>query len=82
VLPEYRNRGAGALLVQHIVQLAAADSVQSISIGVIGEHTELKYWYEARGFTVGETKRFPHLPFSVQYMTRQVLGVPVDVPTK
>ncbi len=82
VLPEYRNRGAGALLVQHIIQLAAADSVQSISIGVIGEHTELKLWYEAFGFTIGEIKRFPHLPFSVQYMTRQVRGVPVDVPTK
>lgn len=72
VLPEHRNRGAGARLVRHVVEMAAADSVQNISIGVIGEHTELMRWYEALGFTVGEVKRFPHLPFSVQYMARQV----------
>lgn len=69
VLPAHRKRGAGARLVQHIVQLAAAESVRSISIGVIGEHAELKRWYESLGFVCGEVARFPHLPFSVQYMT-------------
>jgi len=39
---------------------------------VIGEHKELMRWYEALGFTAGEVKRFAHLPFSVQYMARQV----------
>lgn len=70
VLPGHRKRGAGARLVRHIVEMAAADSVQSISIGVIGEHEELTRWYETLGFTRGEVKRFPHLPFSVQYMDR------------
>lgn len=70
VLPGHRNRGAGALLVKHIVRMAVADSVQSISIGVIGEYEELKRWYETQGFICGEVKQFPHLPFSVQYMAR------------
>jgi diamine N-acetyltransferase len=74
VLAEHRKRGAGARLVEHIVQLAAQDSVASISIGVIGEHAELKRWYENLGFRCGEVKRFPHLPFSVQYMAYRLEG--------
>lgn len=68
VLPSHQRRGVGALLVQHIVDLAKASGVQIISIGVIGEHAELQRWYRKLGFADGETKRFPHLPFSVKYM--------------
>jgi N-acetylglutamate synthase-like GNAT family acetyltransferase len=74
VLPVHRNRGAGARLVQHIVQHARSTSVQTISIGVIGEHTELQRWYRKLGFKDGETKRFPHLPFSVKYMAYALQG--------
>lgn len=69
VLPAHRRRGIGARLVKHIIQLARTGAVQTISIGVIGEHTELQRWYERQGFVAGDTKRFPHLPFSVMYMT-------------
>lgn len=72
VLPEHRNRGVGAQLVQYIVSLARSASIQTISIGVIGEHMELQRWYKKLGFRDGETKRFPHLPFSVKYMTYAV----------
>ncbi len=68
VLPPYRNRGIGAHLVKYIVQLAQASSIQTISIGVIGEHSDLQRWYRSLGFIDGETKHFPHLPFSVKYM--------------
>ena len=69
VLPPFRNRGAGALLVAHIFRHAKAAGISAISIGVIGEHTDLQRWYRKLGFTDAETKRFPHLPFSVKYMT-------------
>lgn len=72
VLPLHRNRGVGARLVQHIIQLARSAAIQTISIGVIGEHTELQRWYRKQGFKDGETKRFPHLPFSVKYMSYTV----------
>lgn len=72
VLPHHRRRGLGALLVGHIIQLAQAGAIQTISIGVISEHTELQRWYEKLGFIIGETKRFPHLPFSVTYMAYAV----------
>ncbi len=68
VLPVHRHRGAGALLVRHIIEHARSASIHTISIGVIGEHTDLQLWYGKFGFKSGETKHFPHLPFSVKYM--------------
>lgn len=69
VLPQHRNRGAGTRLVQHIIQHARSASIQTISIGLIGEHTTLQRWYNKIGFVDGETRRFAHLPFSVRYMS-------------
>ena len=69
VLPEYRRRGVGERLVRHIVDLARADGIATISIGVIGEHGELQHWYRKQGFVDGETRRYPHLPFAVRYMS-------------
>ena len=74
VLPEHRNRGVGAQLVQYIISHARSASIQTISIGVIGEHMELQRWYNKLGFRDGETSRFPHLPFSVKYMTYAIQG--------
>ena len=74
VLPAHRRKGTGTRLVQHIVEHARSLSVQTISIGVIGEHTDLQRWYNKLGFKDGETKRFPHLPFSVKYMSYALQG--------
>jgi diamine N-acetyltransferase len=68
VLPAHRRQGIGARLVGHILDLAEADGIAAVSIGIIGEHTELLQLYARQGFTSGETRRFPHLPFSVHYM--------------
>jgi len=72
VLPPYRRRGCGAELVGFVLELARRDSVKTLSIGVIGEHTALLKWYGKLGFVYRETKRFPHLPFSVTYMSHAV----------
>lgn len=69
VLPGHRKRGVGDCLVQHFIAYARSSSIKTISIGVIGEHAELQRWYRKFGFVDGETKRFPHLPFSVKYMS-------------
>ena len=68
VLPVYRRRGIGERLVQHILHLARAEGIGTVSIGVIGDHPHLMRWYEKIGFQPGEIKYFPHLPFSVLYM--------------
>lgn len=69
VLPSHRLHGVGARLVEHIIGIARANGCQSLSIGVIGEHTDLQRWYAKLGFVTGDTRRFAHLPFSVTYMT-------------
>ena len=74
VLPIHRRRGVGACLVQHIVQVAQSNAIKTISIGIIGEHVDLQRWYANLGFKPGATKRFPHLPFSVTYMSYAIQG--------
>jgi N-acetylglutamate synthase-like GNAT family acetyltransferase len=74
VLPGYRNRGAGARLVQHIIVHARSSSIRTLSIGVIGEHVDLQDWYRKLGFVDGDVKHFSHLPFSVRYMSYTVPG--------
>lgn len=74
VLSAHRNRGMGARLVQYIIQLARSASIQTISIGVIGEHVDLQRWYRKLGFKDGETKQFAHLPFFVKYMSYAIQG--------
>lgn len=68
VLPAYRRQGIGERLVRHVVEDARARSAKTLSIGIIAEYVELERWYAKLGFVPGETRRFPHLPFTVRYM--------------
>lgn len=72
VLPHARGHGYGAALAKHLLQAAAAQGCQRVSIGIIADQTELKQWYRHIGFEPGETKTFPHLPFSVTFMTYRI----------
>ena len=72
VLPEYRQKGFGELLVNHIFNQARALNAKNIGIGIISKQTELKAWYKKIGFVERETKEFPHLPFSVTFMTHEL----------
>lgn len=74
VLPSYRKRGIGALLVQHIVGYAKIKKIDRISIGIIANHVELKDWYLKLGFEENGHKEFPHLPFDVLFMKYDTLG--------
>lgn len=74
VLPAWRRRGVGERLVRRIVELARADGVAAISIGVIAEHDALQRWYRKLGFVDGEVRTYPHLPFAVKYMSYPLAG--------
>ena len=69
VLPAWRRQGVGERLVRQVIDLARADAVATISIGVIGEHQELQRWYRKLGFVDGEVRTYAHLPFAVRYMS-------------
>lgn len=68
VLPAWRRRGVGERLVRHVIELARSSGVDTVSIGIIAAHAELKRWYIRLGFKEGETRTFPHLPFAVAYL--------------
>jgi len=68
VRPEFRRRGFGEMLVQHVISQVHRLAVPSISIGLIAEQEDLAAWYGKLGFVLGETKQFDHLPFTVRYM--------------
>ena len=72
VLPSCRRQGVGEMLVRHVLDLARSSGINTVSIGIIAAHAELKRWYMAMGFVEGETKSFPHLPFAVSYLTYAV----------
>lgn len=69
VLPKHRRHGFGKALVEHGLSEAKRLGVSCVSIGIIAEHTELRDWYKGLGFTEGETKKFPDLPFRVTVMS-------------
>jgi len=69
VLPHARRRGYGARLVNRVVLDARRLDMATISIGIIAQQTELVDWYRKMDFMLGESKRFPHLPFTVAFMT-------------
>jgi N-acetylglutamate synthase-like GNAT family acetyltransferase len=69
VLPEQRRQGLGNALVAHVLSQAAHSGAQSVNIGIIAGHTELKNWYSHIGFVEGESREFPRLPFRVTFMS-------------
>lgn len=73
VLPSYRKRGLGRVLVDHILSEAKRLGSLRVNIGIIAEHTDLKGWYLKARFLEGETKDFPHLPFRVMFMSHDLI---------
>lgn len=72
VLPKWRHRGFGKLLLEHARETVKALGGEVIKIGIIEENTVLKNWYMANGFVPTGTKKFDHLPFTSGYLERRV----------
>ena len=68
VLPEYRHKGFGKLLLDNAKNVVKASGGRVIKIGIIEESTVLKNWYIANGFVHTGTKKFDHLPFTSGYL--------------
>ncbi len=72
VLPEYRNKGFGQALVDHLFEQARKFGIRRVEIGIISKHRKLKNWYKKFGFIEKDTKKFDHLPFNVAFMYREL----------
>ena len=72
VLPAFRHKGYGRLLVQWAVAYAASAGGAEMTIGVIDDHETLKKWYLTLGFHTIKRKKFKHLPFAVCFMKKSI----------
>ena len=68
VLPEFRHKGYGKLLLDFAKEKATSLGGAKIKIGIIEESTILKNWYIQNGFVHIGTKKYDHLPFTSGYM--------------
>jgi GNAT superfamily N-acetyltransferase/ketosteroid isomerase-like protein len=69
VLPEFRGRGLGKALVEHVFSEARRLGLIRVDIAMIAEQAELREWYEKRGFVEKETRAYSHLPFRVTFLS-------------
>lgn len=72
VLPEYRHKGYGKILVETALAYIRENGGDKVSIGIIDEQSVLKDWYKEMGFGVISIKEFEHLPFTVCFMEMEI----------
>jgi predicted N-acetyltransferase YhbS len=70
VHPKAQRRGLGAALVNHGLDQARRLGAARIGVAIIAAQTELADWYQGLGFAPTGTRRFPHLPFEVAFLSR------------
>ncbi|NPU84944.1 MAG: GNAT family N-acetyltransferase [Syntrophaceae bacterium] len=74
VLPGNRRQGLGKVLVEHVFAEVRRLGLRRVGIAMIAEQDELKAWYKGFGFVEGVTKDYPHLPFRVTFLSRDLAG--------
>lgn len=72
VLPEYRHCGYGRELLDFAFKQVQKKNGRKVSIALIDENTRLKNWYQEYGFKETGKKLFPHLPFTVCFMEKEI----------
>ncbi len=72
VLPGFRHNRLGRQIMQFSEEQIVLLGGTKISLGIIDEHTQLKSWYISLGYSEGDTRSFPHLPFTVRYLLKTV----------
>lgn len=68
VLPCFRRKGYGRLLLDRAKEITRDQGTSRLRIGIIEESTTLKNWYIANGFTPIGTQKYDHLPFTSGYL--------------
>jgi diamine N-acetyltransferase len=69
VLPLLRRQGFGKALVDRVQRVALKLGARHLEIGIMAEDAELRDWYGKIGFIEQKTATFPHLPFTVLFMS-------------
>jgi ribosomal protein S18 acetylase RimI-like enzyme len=73
VLPAYRHKRIGNLLLAHAITEIAKKKCNYISIGIINENEQLKQWYINQGFIEQKFVKFDHQSFTVCFLTMHII---------
>ena len=68
VLPHYRHRGIGALLLKHACATAKGAGCHAMNIGIVEENAVLRRWYEQNGAIHCGCVKYDFFPFTCGYM--------------
>jgi ribosomal protein S18 acetylase RimI-like enzyme len=72
VMPGARHNGIGRRILDFAAEYVRSHCGKTISIAIIDENKVLKRWYEDYGFAGTQIKTYPHLPFTVCFMSFSV----------
>lgn len=72
VLPSYRHKGIGEILLKNAFDEAIKMGCAKINIGIVEENTVLKKWYESFGFVHINTEKYDFFPFTCGYMEKKL----------
>jgi ribosomal protein S18 acetylase RimI-like enzyme len=72
VLPEYRHRGFGRQLVDFVCEISRQGGGKKLSLFTGLEATVLVAWYLRQSFVQTGTQKYPHLPFTVCYLEKDL----------
>ncbi|MDC7124576.1 MAG: GNAT family N-acetyltransferase [Spirochaetales bacterium] len=72
VLPEHRHNRIGQKLLDYAASEIKKRNGISAGIAIVDENKRLKEWYINYGFKVNGVKTFPHLPFTVCFLSLEV----------
>ena len=70
VLPEYRHKGIGKMLMDHACSVARENDCKLMNIGIVEENIKLRKWYEENGAVHLGTHKFDFFPFTCGYMRK------------
>lgn len=73
VLPVYRHQNIGGTMLEFAARYAKRQyQASKLKIGILYENTVLEKWYASYGFVLTATKFYPHLPFTVGFMEKEL----------
>jgi diamine N-acetyltransferase len=72
VIPGHRHAGYGQKLMEFASDQIKGNGGKWISIALIDSNSRLKKWYLGQGFEETGIRDFPHLPFRVCFMKKEI----------
>lgn len=72
VLPEARHNGYGEKIMKFAEDKIKDKRGKKVSLALIDKNYRLKHWYEQLGYSETGTRDFPHLPFLVCFMEKEL----------